>query len=66
LELDRDISGGVNYRGFSTGENGGFTKVSTGGTEARLWSKDGGQKDIDPETQSINDQWIVAGEPRVT
>ena len=20
----------------------------------RLWSKDGGQKDIDPETQSIN------------
>jgi len=44
----------VNCRGFSAGENGGFTKVSTGGTEAGLWSTDGGQKDIDPETQSIN------------
>jgi len=44
----------VNCRGFSTRENGGFTKVSTEGTEAGLWSKDGGQKDIDPETQSIN------------
>jgi len=54
LELDRDVSDGVNCRGFSAGENGGFTKVSTGGTKARLWSKDGGQKDIDPETQSIN------------
>jgi len=39
---------------FSTGENRGFIKVSTGGTEAGLWSTDGGQKDIDPETQSIN------------
>jgi len=54
LELDGDVSDGVNYRGFSTGENRGFTKISTGGTKARLWSKDGGQKDIDPETQSIN------------
>jgi len=54
LELDRDVSDGMNYRGFSTGENRGFTKISTGGTEAGLWSKDGGRKDIDPETQSIN------------
>jgi len=54
LGLDRDVSDGVNCRGFSAGENGGFTKVLTGRTEARLWSKDGGQKDIDPETQSIN------------
>jgi len=54
LGLDRDVSDGVNCRGFSAGENGGFTKVLTGGTEVRLWSKDGGQKDIDPETQSIN------------
>jgi len=54
LELDGDISDRVNCRGFSAGENGGFTKVSTKGTEARLWSKDGGRKDIDPETQSIN------------
>ena len=54
LGLDRDVSDGVNCRGFSAGENGGFTKVSTGGTETRLWSKDSGQKDIDPETQSIN------------
>jgi len=44
----------MNYRVFSTGENRGFTKVSTGGTEVRLWSKDGGRKDVDPETQSIN------------
>jgi len=44
----------MNYRGFSAGENGGFTKVSTGGTEAGLWSTDGGPKDIDPKTQSIN------------
>jgi len=44
----------VNCREFSTGDNGGFTKVSTGGTEAELWSKDSGRKDIDPETQSIN------------
>ena len=50
LGLDRNISDGVNYRGVSTGENRGFTKVSTEGTEARLWSKDGSQKDIDPET----------------
>jgi len=54
LGLNRDVSDGVNCRGFSAGENRGFTKVSTRGTEARLWSKDGGQKDIDPETQSIN------------
>jgi len=54
LGLDGDVSDGVNCRGFSAGENGEFTKVSTGGTEARLWSKDGGRKDIDPETQSIN------------
>jgi len=54
LRLDGDVSDRVNYRGFSTGENRGFTKVSTGGTEAGLWSKGGGQKDIDPETQSIN------------
>ena len=54
VERDRDVSDGVNCRGFSAGENGGFIKVSTRGTEARLWSKDGGQKDIDPETQSIN------------
>jgi len=54
LGLDGDVSDRVNYRRFSTGENGGFTKVSTGGTEAGLWSKDGGQKDINLETQSIN------------
>jgi len=54
LGLDGSVSDGVNYRGFSAGENGGFTKVSTEGTEARLWSIDGGRKDIDPETQSIN------------
>jgi len=54
LELDGDVSDGVNCRGFSTRENRGFTKVSTGETEAGLWSKDGGRKDIDPETQSIN------------
>jgi len=53
LGLDRNISDRVNCRGFSAGENRGFTKVSTGGTEAGLWSKNGGQKDIDPETQSI-------------
>jgi len=54
LGLDGDVSDGVNCRGFSTGENGEFTKISTGGTKAGLWSKDGGRKDIDPETQSIN------------
>jgi len=54
LGLDRDVSDRVNCRGFSAGENGGFTKVSTGGTKAGLWSKDGGRKNIDPETQSIN------------
>ena len=54
LELDKDVSDGVNGKGFSTGENGGFTKVLTEGMEAKLWSKDGGWKDIDPETQSIN------------
>jgi len=41
LGLDENVSDGMNYRGFSTGENGGFTKVSIGGTEAELWSKDG-------------------------
>jgi len=54
LGLDGKVSDGVNYREVSTGENKGFTKVSTEGTEARLWSKDGGRKDIDPKTQSIN------------
>jgi len=44
----------MNCREFSARENGGFTKVSTGETEARLWSKDSGRKDINPETQSIN------------
>jgi len=42
LGLDEIVSDGMNYRGFSTGENGGFTKVSTGGMEAGLWSRDGG------------------------
>jgi len=42
LELDKDVSDGVNGKGFSTGENGGFTKVLTEGMEAKLWSKDGG------------------------
>ena len=46
MGLDGDVSDGMNCRGFSAEENGGFTKVSTGGTEAGLWSKDGGQKDI--------------------
>ena len=50
MGLNRDISDGMNCRGFSTEENRGFIKVSTRGTEARLWSKDGSQKDIDPET----------------
>jgi len=54
LGLNRSVSDGVNYRGFFAGENRGFTKVSTGGTKAGLWSTDGGRKDIDPETQSIN------------
>ena len=54
LGLDGDVSDRVNCRGFSAGENGGFTKVSIGGTEAGFWSTDGGRKDIDPETQSIN------------
>jgi len=54
LGLDGYVSDGVNCRGFPAGENGGFTKVSTGGTEAGLWSKDSGRKNIDPETQSIN------------
>jgi len=54
LELDKDVLDGMNCRGVSARENGGFTKVSTGGTEARLWSKDNGRKDIDPATQSIN------------
>jgi len=54
LGLDEDVSDEVNCRRISTGENRGFTKVLTGGMEARLWSKDGGRKDIDPETQSIN------------
>jgi len=42
LGLDRSISDGMDCRGFSAGENRGFTKVSTRGTEARLWSKDSG------------------------
>jgi len=54
LGLDRDVSDGIDCKGFSTRENRKFTKVSTGETEARLWSKDGGQKDIDPETKLIN------------
>jgi len=54
LGLDKDVSDEVNCKGFSAGENRGFTKVSTGGTEAGLWSKDSSRKDIDPETQSIN------------
>jgi len=54
LGLDGKVSDGVNCRGVSAGENREFTKVSTGGTEARLWSKDGGRKNIDPETQLIN------------
>jgi len=54
LGLDRNISDRVNCRGISTGENRGFTKVLTEETEARFSNKDGGQKDIDPETQSIN------------
>ena len=54
LELDKDVLDGMNCRGVSARENGGFTKVSTGGTEARLWSKDSGWKDIDLATQSIN------------
>jgi len=36
LGLDGDISNGVNCREISAGENGGFTKVSTRGTEAGL------------------------------
>ena len=54
LRLDGNVLDKVNCRGVFAGENGGFTKVSTGETEARFWSKDGGQKDIDPETQLIN------------
>jgi len=50
LGLDGSVSDGVNCRGFSAEENRGFTKVSIGGTEAGLWSTDGGRKDIDPET----------------
>jgi len=34
--LDRNISNGMNCREVSAGENEGFTKVSTGGIEARL------------------------------
>jgi len=34
LVLDKDVSDGINCRGFSAGENRGFTKVSTRGTEA--------------------------------
>jgi len=42
LGLDKNVSDGVDCRGISARENGGFTKVSTGEIEARLWSKDGG------------------------
>jgi len=52
--LDRNVSDRMNCRGFSAGDNRGFTKVSTEGTEARLWSRDSSRKDIDLETQSIN------------
>ena len=41
LGLDRSISDGMNCRGFSAGENRESTKVSTGGIEAGLWSRDG-------------------------
>jgi len=41
LGLDESVSDRVNCRGFSAGENRGFTKVSTEGTEAGLWSTDG-------------------------
>jgi len=41
LGLDRSVSDEVNCRGFSTEENKGFTKVSTGETEAGF-CKDGG------------------------
>ena len=54
LGLDRDVLDRIDYRRFSAGENRKFTKVSTGGTKAGLWSKDSGRKDIDPETQLIN------------
>jgi len=60
LGLDGNVLDGVNCRGFSAGENGEFTKVSTEGTEAGLWSKDGSQKDIDPETQLINRLYWVS------
>ena len=40
----------VNYKEDSTGKDKELTKVSTDGMEARLQSKDGGQKDIDPNT----------------
>jgi len=36
LGLDEDVLDRVNCRGFSAGENGGFTKVSIGGMEAGL------------------------------
>jgi len=54
LVLNRNVSDVVNCRGFSAKGNRGFTKVSIGGIKARFWSKDGSQKDVDPETQSIN------------
>jgi len=36
LDLDRKVLDGVNCKGFSAGENGRFTKVSTGRIEAGL------------------------------
>jgi len=42
LELDGDVSDEVNCREVSARENRGFAKISTGETEAGLWSKDGG------------------------
>jgi len=54
LVLKKNVLDVVNYRGFFAEGNRGFTKVSTGGIKARFWSKDGGWKDIDLETQSIN------------
>ena len=42
LGLDGSVLDKMNCRGFSAGENREFTKVSTGGIEARFWSKDSG------------------------
>jgi len=42
LGLDGSVLDKMNCKGFSAGENREFTKVSTGGIEARFWSKDSG------------------------